>query len=181
MSPNTHCNLFPIWHFVCTYTHISKSIGCVRMFYISNNSSTIRDVYFLCQSSIQGMNGKLWLQTCITVSLYKPLVCTYIHNLKVPFVHGSSGYWMTALSPKTFVVWFGVAWEFQLESNSPRHASVILWYNIVSVYCKHFHALLFSMQLHMTTQLMYSRLRLYYTPKDGFTANDALFNKNKFG
>ena len=46
-APNAHCILFPIQHFVCTYTYNSKTTECTRKFYISNDCSTIEDVYFL--------------------------------------------------------------------------------------------------------------------------------------
>ena len=50
------------------------------------------------------------------------------------------------------------------------------------VYCKLIHTqrLTCSTQLLMTTNLMYV-ITAYYTPKVGFTANHAMFYKNKVG
>ena len=69
MDPNMQRYYLLIQQFVCTYTRNSKSTGCIWTFYTSNDCFTIGDVYFLCQSWIQNRNGKLWLQTCITVSI----------------------------------------------------------------------------------------------------------------
>ena len=46
MDQNTHCNHFLVRHFVCTYTHNSKTTGRMRTFYmyILNDCSTTRDV-----------------------------------------------------------------------------------------------------------------------------------------
>ena len=81
---------------------------------------------------------------------------------------------------RDILVWYRVGWEIQLESYGPRHASVILWYNSVCVYCKPIHASLFGAQLHMTTKLTYL-MTAYYAPNDGFTANDTSFCENKVG
>ena len=65
--------------------------------------------------------------------------------------------------------------EIRLESYGPRHALVILLYNIVCMFCKpvYVYTSWFSAQLHDNkTHVPYST---YYTPKEGFTANDALF------
>ena len=47
MDWNTHHNHFSIQHVVGTYTHSLKTTGHMWMFYVSNDCSTIRDVYFL--------------------------------------------------------------------------------------------------------------------------------------
>ena len=41
MDQNKHRNQFPTQHFVRTYTHNSKTTGCMWTFYISNDCSTI--------------------------------------------------------------------------------------------------------------------------------------------
>ena len=81
--------------------------------------------------------------------------------------YGRSAYQMTALVSETFFVWFRVAWEVKLESYGPRHASVILWYNILCICCKLVHTSLFGVQLCITTKLMYL-MTAYYTSNDGF-------------
>ena len=78
-------------------------------------------------------------------------------------------------------VWFRVAIEIRLESYSPRHASVVLWNDIVLT--NHLEPIVYkynSTQLHLTTKLTYV-MTAYYIPNDGFTANDASFYKNKVG
>ena len=67
MDPDMHCNHFLRRHFVRTYTCNSKTTGLTQMFYMSDDCSTIKDVYFLCKSWLQDTNGKLRYQTPITV------------------------------------------------------------------------------------------------------------------
>ena len=75
-------------------------------------------------------------------------------------------------------MWFIVALEIRLESYGPRHASVILCYHIVCLYGKLAYTSVFGTQQCLTTKLMHL-MSAYYTPNDGFTANDASFYKNK--
>ena len=96
---------------------------------------------------------------------------------KLQVIYGHSTYWMTTLLSETFHVCVRVAWEIGLESYSTRHASVVLWYNIVCVYCKPVHSSLFVAQLRMTTKPMYL-MTAYYIPNDGFTANNVSFYKS---
>ena len=53
MDPNTHRNHFPIQHFVHIYACNSKTTGDTRTFYISNDCSTIGDVYFLLEVDVR--------------------------------------------------------------------------------------------------------------------------------
>ena len=96
--------------------------------------------------------------------------------LKLQVIYGRLAYQMSALQSETFLVWFTVAWEIRLKHYCPRYPLVILWYKIVCVYCKPVYTLLFRVQLCMMTKIMYFMLA-YYTLKDDFTANDALFYK----
>ena len=48
MDPNPQRNHLAIRRFVGTYTRNSKRIGCMRTLHISNDCSTIGDVYFPC-------------------------------------------------------------------------------------------------------------------------------------
>ena len=48
MPPNTHHNLFPMWHFVHNYTDNWKTTSRISIFYISNDCCANGDVYFLC-------------------------------------------------------------------------------------------------------------------------------------
>ena len=82
---------------------------------------------------------------------------------KLQAIRGSSAYQTTTVLSQKFFVWFTVALEIQLGSYNSRHASVFIWYNIVCVYCKFVHTLLFGMQLRLTTILTYLTTA-YYTP-----------------
>ena len=85
----------------------------------------------------------------------------------------------TALLLKTFLVCVRFAWKIQLESYSPRHASVIVWYNSVCI-LEALHTLLLVAQLYLTTKLIYL-MTAYYTPNDNFTVNNILFYKSNVG
>ena len=61
-------NYFSIHPFVYTYTRNPKTTGCMVMFYIPNDCSTIRVVGFLRQSWMQNADVKVHLQTCIPVA-----------------------------------------------------------------------------------------------------------------
>ena len=125
-------------------------------FYTSNDCSTIKDVYFLCQS---------WMTLTHThVTRKFQVICEY------------AGYQTTAILSQTFFVWFTVA----LESYSTRHVSVVLCYNFVCIYCKATYTSVFTTQLGLTTKLTYL-MTACYTPNNGFTAKDAPFYKNKVG
>ena len=87
---------------------------------------------------------------------------------------------MTALLIETFLVWFRVASEICLESYGPKHASVFSDTTLCFVYCKPVYTSLSGAQLCKTTILMYL-MTAYYTPNDGFTADNASFYKNKVG
>ena len=107
-------------------------------------------------------------------------ITTYRRAWKLQAIHGCSAYWMTALLSKTSLEWFRVTLEIRLESYGPGCTSIILWYNIVCVYCKPVHTALFGIQLCMTKKLAYL-MTAYCTPKDGYTAIDASFYKWKVG
>ena len=98
---------------------------------------------------------------------------------KLQFICGRSAYRTTAILSESFFMWFRVALEIQLESYSSRHASVVLWNNIVCIYCKPTYTSLFGTQLGLT-KLTYL-MTAYYTPSNSFTANNASFHKNKVG
>ena len=80
-------------------------------------------------------------------------------------------------------MWFRVALEIQLESYSPRHASVILFYTTLYAYTvKSVYTSLIVTQLRLTTKLTNLMTAcMYYAPNGGFTASDASFYKNKVG
>ena len=71
---------------------------------------------------------------------------------KLQVIYGCSARWMTALLLDTFLVWFRVAREIQMESYGSRHISVVLWDKLVCVYCKPICTSLFGAQLCMTVE-----------------------------
>ena len=111
------------------------------------------------------LRSYLWVLTCIT--------------WKLQVMYGRSAYRITALLLEIFFVWFRIEWEIWLENYGPRHISFILCYNIVCIYCKPIHRLLFGVQLQVTTKLTYF-MTAYYTPNNGFTTNIASLINIKF-
>ena len=53
---------------------------------------------------------------------------------KVQVVRECSAHGTTAIISEIIFVWFRVTLQIWLESYSPRHASVVLWYHIAYVY-----------------------------------------------
>ena len=84
----------------------------------------------------------------------------------------------TTLLLDTFLVWFRFAWEIWLKSYDPRHASVVLWYNILCIYCKPLNAVLFGVQLRMTTKVTYL-MTAYYKPNDDLLTTMYSFTRAK--
>ena len=152
MGPNTQCNPFSIRHSVLTYTRNLKTTDCMQTFYISNNCSTIGDIYVCvrarCEIRMVSYTSKHAMQS-LSDKPFLRIQCTKTHNSKLQILCGCSSYRTTAILSETFFVWFRVALEIQLESYGLRHSSVIIWY----VVC----------------------VTAYYSPNDCFIANDASF------
>ena len=68
--------------FFLSITHNSKTIGCMPMFYICSECSTIGDLPFLVYNYVQVMTTKLQPQTCITVSFWHAICAYFKYNLK---------------------------------------------------------------------------------------------------
>ena len=162
---------------------VEISILCVRAGYgIWMESNGFKLLYYLwCAISVLKLDAKYNSQVmapnthCSLFPISHLCVLTR-PSRKLKVIYERSAYWMTAIQLETFLEWFRVASDIWLESYGPRHALVVLWYNIVCVYCKLMHTSWFNMQLHvcMTTQLAYL-MTAYYTPNDGFIANNASF------
>ena len=139
MDPNTYHNPSPIRCFVRTYM-----IALTEMLSKMSISVLELDARYNWRASMHCspfLTSDLCVLTCIT--------------WKLQVIYGHSVYRTTALILETFLVCIRVAWEIQLESYGPRHTSVILWYNIVCVYCKPLHSSLFAAQLCMRTKSTY--------------------------
>ena len=119
-----------IRRFGSTFTHNSKTTGCMRTFYVSNYCPTICKMYIFC---VRG-----GLKILIASNAFKhpsqslsdrPILrvqCSYRRTTwKLQVVLECSPYLTTAILSETFFVCFRVALEIQLESYGPRHASVV--------------------------------------------------------
>ena len=124
-----------------------------------------------------------WVMAPSTHHSLFPMSNLYVLTLvtwKLQVIQGHSAYWTTALLSETFLVCFRVAWEIWPESYSPRHASVVRWYNICVRILQARTSIatcVFVAQLRMTTKPMYD-MTAYHTPNDGFTANKVSFYKS---
>ena len=104
MDPNTHHNIFPIRHSVCTNL---KTTGCTWVFYIPNNCFTIQDVFFCvrarCELQLVSYSSKHASQCLCN----KQFVHGYGHNLKTT----------------------GHIWTFYISSNNStiRDIPWVLW------------------------------------------------------
>ena len=108
----------------------------------------------------------------------KPAVRTYMDNLK------TTGHILTFCISNDCCtigdipcVIYSCMRDLTGELRGPKHASVVLWYNIACVYSKLMYTLLFADNYAKFTYLM----TVYYTPNDSFTAKGASFYKNKVG
>ena len=75
MGPNTHRSGFSIHRFGRDYMHNWKTKGRIRPFYVSNDCSTIEDIYSLGCSCIRINIAELWVQTCITTTFQYNILC----------------------------------------------------------------------------------------------------------
>ena len=92
---------FPIRHFVCNYMHNSKTKGCVRMFYLLNNCSTIGDIYSLGYSYMRDTIDELWIQTHIATIFHSDILCILaLVTRKLQVICKRWTFWMTALLSK---------------------------------------------------------------------------------
>ena len=93
--------------------------------------------YQRCVFSVLELDGSKHASQCLSIShLWVLALITW----ELQVIDGHLACWTTALLSKTFLIWLRVVWKIRLESKGPRHASVVLWYNIiVCTYCKPVH------------------------------------------
>ena len=103
----------------------------------------------------------------------------FVHTCILQVIYERSAYGMPAIWSDTFFEWFRFEWDIPLESYSPKHASVVLWYNIVCIQQAHWYIAIWCVSTH-DNKLTYL-MTAYYTHNDGFTANVASFCKEKVG
>ena len=170
-----HHNLFLMWCFVRNYPHNSNYRSYIDVLHIEWLLH-----YWRCLFSVLELDVRYdwWV---MAPNMYHSHLCILAHiTWKLQVIYGCSTYRMTALLSNTFLVCLRVAWEFLLESYGSKHWSVFPWYSIVYIYCKPVCRSLFGVQLRMTTKLTYL-MTIYYTPNNGFTANNVSFYKSKVG
>ena len=132
------------WYILYVLTLVTRKLQVIR------GRSTYRTTALLSEMSIFCVKAgcKIWMASYASKHTSqsfsgKPIVHIQLHlththvTWKFQVICGRSAYWTTAILLDTFFVWFRAAWEIWLESYGPRHASFILWHNIVCVYCKH--------------------------------------------
>ena len=113
MVQNTCCRLFSIHHFVCTYVHNSKTKGCKdilsnkQLLYYQRYLFPWLELYARCDRRVMAPNSFFLVShLCIITGINWKLLVIYI----------CSAYRTTALHTETFLVWFRIAREIQLES-----------------------------------------------------------------
>ena len=182
MEWNIYYNLFPVLRFVSTSTHNSKTTGHI-------GPSTYQMTALLSKIFIFRVRAKceIWFASYgskhVSQSLsIKPFVNSYIHNLK------TKGHIWTLCMFNSYssigdtpcvILKLHERSEWAFGSDTHRLFSDT---TMLCVYCKHVsvHTLLFGMQLHFTTKLIYL-MTAYYTPNNSFTVKNASFYKNKVG
>ena len=157
-------------------TRNSKATGCIWMFYISNE-------YLQSEMPISVLELDARYELWVMIPNMHHSLCPINHLCivtcimwKLEVICGRSAYRTTAILSETFFVRFRFAWEIWLESYGLTHASDILWYHIVCIYCKPICTVYIAIWCAsiqcMTTELTYL-ITAYYTPNNDFTANDA--------
>ena len=138
------------------------------MFYILNDCSTIGDtcIYFRSELDVRYNWHSLFVISNLCI-----LTCM---TGKLQVIYAPSAFQTSAVLSKIILVYHRVVWAILLASYCPINALVLLWYNVVCVYCKPVRTSLLGAQLCMTRKLTYLKT-VYYTPNDGFTATTYCF------
>ena len=123
MAPNTCCSLFPICRFVYTYTHNSKTKGCIWTFYLSMTALLleisilwVRAVWEIQTASIGPKHGSQPLSNttfCVLTLITRKLQAVYRH----------STYRMTPPLWAMSNICVRAEREMQLASYGSKHAS----------------------------------------------------------
>ena len=211
MAPNVWRSLFPIRHFVHTYMymHNLKTKGHIRKDILPIERMLDYQRYLFSGLELYvRYEWRVMDPTLITITFRYDILCVLtLITRKLLDIYGHCTYRTTALLSEmsifsvwagceiyrtnallsaTFLEWFRVAGEIHvlLEIYSPRHdmhqwsliqhcVRKLQTHTYIAIWCT-------------TTTYMYDKkltylMTAYYTPKDGFTANHALFYKNKVG
>ena len=104
-----------------------KNKRCIRTFYLSNDCSTIGNIYFLVYSCIPDTIGELWLQTRITIAFWCDILCALtLITAKLQVVYGRSTYRTTPLLSEMSILCVRAGCEMRLASYVSKHASQYL-------------------------------------------------------
>ena len=165
MALNTHCGLFLMHHFVHTCTTSKLKVISGHFTYQMTVLLSEIPVSIFWVRAVCG-NGQWVMAPNMHCSLFPICHLCVLPRIawKLQVVCGRSIHHMIALLLNTFLVWVKVAWDIRLENYGPRHA-----------YIHHYSVHNYVWQENSRS------LWLYYTPNNGFTANNASFYKNKFG
>ena len=123
MTPNANHGGFPLHHFVRNDTQNSKTNGCIRTFYLSNDCCTISDIYSLGQSCMRDMIGKVWIQTRNTTT-YRYILCILtLVTQKIQVICRRCTYRMTAILLEISIFFVRAGYETRMPSCTSKHAS----------------------------------------------------------
>ena len=161
----------------CNYTPSWKTIGLIWTFQISNDCFIIRDVYFLCQSRMQGMIGEVWLQTCIAVSLSIAIcVCMYTQ------LENYRSYMDVFACQMTTLLYWLCGLELHERSEMWPQTCIncsLIQHFVCILHCKPAYSSLFGgALLSFTAKLVYLTIT-YCTTNQRFAADDASFQESK--
>ena len=119
MEPNTLRSGFSVRHFVCNYMHKLKTECHIRIFYLSNDCFTIRDIYSLGWSCMWVTIGKLWIQTRIATTFRYDILCVLtLVTRQLQVVCGRCTCRITALLSETSIFYVGAGCEIRMASYS---------------------------------------------------------------
>ena len=174
---------------VCVLTLVTQKVQVVCWCSTYPMTALLWEMFiFYVRGGCKILMAARYASKCASQTLsYKPFcVFSALRHItwKLQAICGSIAYCITSILSETFIVWFRVIPEIQLESYDPRQALVVLRYiqHCARVYCKSVYTSLFGTQLCLTTKLTYLMTAyMYYTPNRGFTANNASFYKSKVG
>ena len=102
--------------------HNSKNKGHIRPFYLSNDCSTVEDIYSLGYSCMWINIAELWVQTRITTTFRYDILCVLtLVTQKLQVICGHSTYRMTAILSEMSIFCVRAEFEKQKASYASKH------------------------------------------------------------
>ena len=139
---------YDIW---CMLTLVTRKLQVVCGHSTYQMTALLSEMPSFCVRA--GCEIRMASYTCMSPKTHRSLFpmshfCVYsvLRHItwKLQVICGRSAYRTTAILSETFFVWFRVALEIWLESYGLRHASAVLWYSIVCIYCNPIYTSLFG-------------------------------------